>query len=71
LVLDVRLPGLSGLDFQGVQLLGDEPALSESEVLYQRMLANDTVAGFPGGAEIKLAMQRGRRGWSWSSVKGH
>jgi tripartite-type tricarboxylate transporter receptor subunit TctC len=32
-----------------------------------------TVAGFPGGAEIKLAMQRGevsgRCGWSWSSVK--
>jgi tripartite-type tricarboxylate transporter receptor subunit TctC len=31
------------------------------------------VAGFPGGAEIKLAMQRGevsgRCGWSWSSVK--
>jgi hypothetical protein len=41
--LDVRLPGLSGLDFQGVQLLGDEPALSESEVLYQRVLANDPV----------------------------
>jgi tripartite-type tricarboxylate transporter receptor subunit TctC len=32
-----------------------------------------TVSGFPGGAEIKLAMQRGevsgRCGWSWSSVK--
>ena len=32
-----------------------------------------TVPGFPGGAEIKLAMQRGevsgRCGWSWSSVK--
>src|SRR5205085_5058997 len=31
------------------------------------------VAGFPGGAEIKLAMARGevsgRCGWSWSSVK--
>jgi tripartite-type tricarboxylate transporter receptor subunit TctC len=32
-----------------------------------------TVSGFPGGVEIKLAMQRGevsgRCGWSWSSVK--
>jgi tripartite-type tricarboxylate transporter receptor subunit TctC len=32
-----------------------------------------TISGFPGGAEIKLAMQRGevsgRCGWSWSSVK--
>jgi tripartite-type tricarboxylate transporter receptor subunit TctC len=32
-----------------------------------------TVTGFPGGAEIKLAMLRGevsgRCGWSWSSVK--
>jgi tripartite-type tricarboxylate transporter receptor subunit TctC len=32
-----------------------------------------TVSGFPGGTEIKLAMERGevggRCGWSWSSIK--